>query len=359
MKKRPAASFCDGAKQRRNKEALIVGRFEKNVPTINNVRCFGICQEIKLCYTQYMKLGIKVGSQDQSIKDLEETNAPFAEVWFWINNKEDYTNLFSYLKRKQIDTGLHFWGETHDGLLPSFAHDGSSYINESVDMVRQTIDIASEHHFSYVTIHPGTRSKVMMDYANETFTLQSKPTPIPIAQNLFLTVIHKLSQYAAKKHVILIIETVDINVCNGWRRDNVQSRLHPFPLHELPIETLIKASNQGIAIANDFGHTAGTIITDKSRTVWTHLLTVTKKLLPATRLLHMGYIIPPFNGTDFHDHLDNPVFETMDAVPNKKQMIELLKLFKNRDDVWALVEPNGQHVKNYFLAQKLLKKAEV
>jgi sugar phosphate isomerase/epimerase len=304
-----------------------------------------------------MKLGIKVGPQKQSIEDLKETNAPFAEVWFQIDKKDEYDGLFSYLKKNRIDTGLHFWGSTHDGFSPSISCNDQSYANESAGLVRQSIDIASENNFSYVVIHPGTRAKVIMDYTNETFTVLSKPTAIPIAQNLFLRAIQELSRYATKKHVVLIVETIDINVCNGWRQQSMESRYHPFPLHELPIETLIEAGSQGIAIANDFGHTAGTIISDAPRTVWTHLKTITKKLLPVTRLLHLGYIIPPFNGTDFHDHLDNPIFETPDAVPNKKQMTELLQLFKNRNDVWALAEPNGQHPKNYFLAQKLLRDA--
>jgi hypothetical protein len=70
--------------------------------------------------------------------------------------------------------------------------------------------------------------------------------------------------------------------------------------------------------------------------------------------LHLGYIIPPYNGTDYHDHLDNPVFESPNAIPNKNQMIELLKIFRHQKNIWALVEPNGLHPKNYFLAQKLL-----
>ena len=55
--------------------------------------------------------------------------------------------------------------------------------------------------------------------------------------------------------------------------------------------------------------------------------------------------------------LDNPIIETSAAIPNKNEMIELLKLFKNRQDVWILVEPKDDHIKNFRLAQKLLDQA--
>ena len=304
-----------------------------------------------------MKLGIKVGPQKQSIDDLDHTNAPFAEVWFQIDKKDDYNELFSYLTNKRIDTGLHFWGLTHRGFMPSLAHDDPLLIKESVALIRQTIDVASEHHFSYVNIHPGTRTKVVMDFEKETFTPKSDPTSVARGQTLFLEHVLELSSYAKTKNVVLTVETVNINVTNHWRADAAASRLHPFSLHELPIETLLLAGTQGVALANDFGHTASTIISDSAQEVWSHLKTKTKELFPYTRLLHIGFIMSPYNGTDFHDHLDNPIFETSEAVPNKNQMIELLKLFKNQSDVWALAEPNGQHSKNYFIAQKILTKA--
>jgi hypothetical protein len=68
----------------------------------------------------------------------------------------------------------------------------------------------------------------------------------------------------------------------------------------------------------------------------------------------LGYVIPPYNGVDFHDSLDNPLLDTDDAIPNKKEMVKLLKIFENREDVWILVEPKEDHVKNYLLAGKIL-----
>jgi len=38
-------------------------------------------------------------------------------------------------------------------------------------------------------------------------------------------------------------------------------------------------------------------------------------------------------------------------------MIELLKLFRGRHDVWILTEPNDRHAQNYVLAQHILTQA--
>ena len=92
-------------------------------------------------------------------------------------------------------------------------------------------------------------------------------------------------------------------------------------MYELPFETIQKAAAQGLAIANDFGHTAANCLSNSSQEVWTFLKQHTHAFSPYTKLLHITYLVSPYNGTDFHDQLDNPIFDTPDAVPNKKHMI--------------------------------------
>jgi hypothetical protein len=304
-----------------------------------------------------MKLGIKVGPQKESIRDLEKTRAPFAEVWFRIDALDDYAELFTYLTEKGIDTGLHFWGLTHDGLLPSIVHTDPTFTKESLELIKQTIDIANQNHFSYVNIHPGFATRVLCDLKTFAFS-KTDPIVIPLqeATDQFIRNAEILTAYADSKHVLLTIETTPIRIPQIIKHGNNENRkiLMDFPEYsfsDLPIETI------HFAIANDFGHTAANCITDDPSTVSAYVFEKTELFAPKTRLLHLGYIIPPYNGTDFHDHLDNPMFQTADAIPNKNHMIELLKLFQNRPDVWALVEPNGNHVRNYFLAQKLLNKS--
>jgi len=300
-----------------------------------------------------MKLGIKASPEKQSIKDLEETNAPFAEVWFLINKKDNYNDIFSYLAKKKIETGLHFWGLTHDGFIPTLAHNDPSFLRESMSLMKQTIDVAYQHNFSYVNIHPGFRTKVSCDFTKLIFTCRSLYTaPFDQATDCFLESVEQLSAYATERKVILTVETTPIRLQTGSLHDTSQRKsaadFAQYSFVALPTDKL------HFAIANDFGHTAAKCISQETSPVWDFLYKKTAECAPKTRLLHLGFIVPPYNGTDFHEQLDNPVFETPEAVPNKKHMIELLKLFKNRDDVWALVEPNGQHPKNYFLAQKLL-----
>jgi hypothetical protein len=133
-----------------------------------------------------------------------------------------------------------------------------------------------------------------------------------------------------------------------------RDRTHVIDIHQMPMDVIIDLARRGVAIANDFGHTASNVISDDRGAIWRYLYDTTKTLAPATRLIHLGFIVPPYNGVDFHDSLDNPVLDTPDAIPNKTQMVELLKLFKNRDDVWILVEPAENHVKNHALAQKII-----
>jgi hypothetical protein len=123
--------------------------------------------------------------------------------------------------------------------------------------------------------------------------------------------------------------------------------------------TLMKAIANNAWFANDFGHTAANCVSDSTKDIWAMLYDVSKTYASKTKLIHIGFLAPPFNGTDFHDHMDNPLLETNQAVPNNQQLIDLFKLFPDRDDVYALVEPMNDHVKNFFLAKTLLEQAGV
>ena len=303
-----------------------------------------------------MILGIKVGPNKNSFLDLELTGAPFAEVWFNINRADDYNELFAVLKRRKIQVGLHFWGILNDGICAGFGYPDKPILDQSAMLVKKTIDIAAQNAFQYVNIHPGSRAIVKMDLDRMDYPYVSKPVPLPQAQAIFLEHVIILDQYAKSRNVVLTVETVSTRVQKtDWH--NPISRLNPIDSYQLPVASIQAAAENGISIANDFGHTAASVITNNPEKIWNFLQEKTVVLAPYTRLIHLGYTVPPYNGTDFHDHLDNPLFQTNQAIPNKQQMIELLKLFGKRDDVWILIEPNGRHAENYFLAQKILEEA--
>ncbi|MBI3577245.1 TIM barrel protein [Candidatus Gottesmanbacteria bacterium] len=305
-----------------------------------------------------MILGIKVGPDRQSFLDLEQTNAPFAEVWFDVNRADEYMELFAELKRRHMQVGLHFWGIVSDQIMVSFGHPDQNVLDGSRKLVKQTIDIAAREGFAYVNIHPGSRAIVQMDLGHMDYPSISEPVPVEQANKIFLEEMRALDHYAKTKGVVLTVETVCRKVPKTkWYEPS--SRLNPIDLHQLPAASVAAAGSVGIAVANDFVHTESHAASENPTDIWTYLSDMTRQMAPQTRLVHLGFMVPPLNGCDTHDSLDNPLLETDQAVPNRRQMIELLKLFANRDDVWILVEPNGRHPENYFLAKKILEDAGV
>lgn len=302
-----------------------------------------------------MKLGIKVAADTESIDRLNGANPQLAEVWFNANDPKAYTGLFEALKRKGCDVGLHFWGMLDNDIGPNIAYPNDKTIAASLDLMRQTIDIASENYFQYVNIHPGSAALSQVNYKKERYDILGDPVDMDDAIGLFLKNAKELHEYAISKNVVFTVETVPARITDGWYDE--QARLKPKNVYELPATAIIQAAQIGIPVANDFCHTAANVITDDPDVIWTFLLGTTKLLAPQTRLIHLGFVMPPFNGSDNHDQLDNPLLDTDQTVPNKKQMIELLKLFTNRPDVWILAEPKDDHVKNYHLVQKLVEEA--
>jgi hypothetical protein len=304
-----------------------------------------------------MKLGIKVGPQQKSIDDLNATHPEMCEVWFDINRQNEYSELFAKLKTMNIDVGLHFWGVLPDNAWANITYPDPELNKVSYHLIEQTIEIASSHGFSYVNIHPGQRARVNLDLSTYIFTLMTPPSDEKDAIENFLTHARKLSERAKSLGVLLTVETVPARVKNNYWT-NTSDRNTVLNVYELGLNAIHETARAGIAIANDFGHTAASFIDANRTRIWEQVRQTTTDLAPYTRLLHLGFVIPPYNGTDFHSHLDYPSFETSDAIPNTSEFISLLRLFIDRPDVWALVEPENDHIKNYHLAKKFIETAK-
>lgn len=299
-----------------------------------------------------MKLGLKVNADKDSIERLDGANPPFVEVWFNVNAKDSYNELFAELNKRNCEAGLHFWGLLEDDIGPNLAYPDQSVITQTLDLMRTAIDTAVQHKLSYVNIHPGASALSKVNYDKERFDAITEPISTDTSIELFLENSAIVSTYARSRGVVFTVETVPMRITDGWY--DVNARHAPKNIYELPITAIEKAAESGMYVANDFCHTAANIISDDPVDVWNFLKQTTIRLADQTRLIHLGFTMPPFNGTDNHDELDNPILESRNAVPNKKQMIELLKLFQNRDDIWMLVEPKDHHVKNFLLAQNIL-----
>ncbi len=301
-----------------------------------------------------MKLGIKVGPQKDSLLRLAETNPDCVEIWFNINDESSYRELFDALKKRHIDIGLHFWGTIDDSICPNIAYPDTHILKESMRLMKKTIDIASSHAFSYVNIHPGSQAMVSIEFSKNEQRLLSKPVDLDTSETLCLENVLQLSSYSKNRGIVFTVETVPPRISPNWY--DYTTRSSPLNIYELPLSAIYLLTRHGVSIANDFCHTAANAITDNPDTVWQLLHNTTIDLLPVTRLIHLGYLLPPYSGTDIHDMLDNPAFETQAAIPNKNQMIQLLKLFAN-SNVWIIPEPIGDHVRNYFLAKNILNTA--
>jgi sugar phosphate isomerase/epimerase len=302
-----------------------------------------------------MKLGIKVNADTDSFDRLAGSNPTLAEVWFNANGPEKYTELFDELKRRKCDVGLHFWGMLDNNIAPNIAHPDDDAVQQTLRLMRKTIDIAAQNNFQYVNIHPGSAALLQVNYQKERYDMIREPVDMERSIELFLENAQSLNEYAKTRGIVFTVETVPPRITDGWYDE--KARLTPKNVYELPPVAIVRAAELSLSIANDFCHTAANVITDDPDVVWTYLFGLTKQLAPSTRLIHIGFVMPPYNGTDNHDHLDNPMMRTHEAVPNNEQLVELLKLFKDRDDVWVLTEPKDDHVKNYFLAKNLLDQA--
>lgn len=300
-----------------------------------------------------MKLGIKVGPQKQSFLDLEATNPPFAEVWFNICQKDTvYPELFSELKQRHMQVGLHFWGHTQDGTWSNIGHTDKELVNESLQLIQDTIDIAAHNKFQYVNIHPSNRVKCRIDFSMHSIEPFTDPIPEKLSEEIFMENVLSLHEYAKNRDVIFTIETAPTREADDWT--NADGRGKPREIYTLGTPVLLQLGQMGVAIANDFGHTSCAVVSNDRGDILQYLMQTSMALAPSTRLIHLGYIIPPYMGVDFHDQLDNPVFDTDIAVPNKSEVRQLFEMFRNRNNVWVLAEPSTDHPKNYRLAQALL-----
>lgn len=303
-----------------------------------------------------MLLGIKTGLVNDTFDNLDATGARAVEIWFDASRRFEYAGMLSELKRRGIAIGLHYWGVLEDKTWTTIAYPDRRIIRESMDLIQKTIETAASYGAAYVNIHPGVRARVALDFSQGTFQVLSDPVPLDRAESLFIENVTILNRFARDRNVLLTVETVPARVYDHW--DDTSKRVRAKEVYELPYGTLKRAADAGIAIANDFGHTAAQVITNDRTVIRNFLVRFTQQLSDMTRLIHLGFIVPPFNGTDFHDHLDNPDFFGDRAIPDRNLTMKLLQIVNEKHpDAYVIPEPAAEHRKNFVLARKLLAEA--
>ncbi len=160
-----------------------------------------------------------------------------------------------------------------------------------------------------------------------------------------------LHEYATKRNVLFLSETMTCREASTWH--NEKSRLNPVDYKAVPVSTLIELTQKGFYITNDFGHTVSDEISQDRDYLFKKLLEKTKALSKQTKLIHPNPTKPPFTGIDTHNGVTDEDF-FQNVLPDKNQFKQLLKLFKDRDDVWLIPEPLTKHEINYLAMKKII-----
>lgn len=302
-----------------------------------------------------IKLGIKVGEDLDDIKRLEQTNPSCCEVRFILERKELFSPVLKYAQEHNIQTNFHHWA-SFDGILANVAHPGK-FGEDSVQTVKDTIDIASYNKGGYIVYHTGTTRQNKVDHKVGRIIPLEKVASETDAIKIFIERALKLYDYAKNKDIQLLLETTPMFDASVWM--SREGRLNPLSIGKLPMSVVDTLAKDNVGIANDFEHTASNYPNFSHSKTFDFLYNKTKQLLLQTRLLHLGYLIPPYNGTDYHGDLSDPEFQTDTALPNENEMLKLFRLFKNHDKLWIIPEPQRDHVGSYKKAGSLLCQAGI
>jgi len=299
-----------------------------------------------------MIAGVKIGPKNwQEI--LNKGKPDCCEVWFRLDWADQFANLFKTLNKKNILFGLHFWAMLPGKIEPNLAWEKEEIADQTVELMKQTIDIAQKIGARYVNVHPGSLMLKKLDLENQQMTLiPNKKISLDKARKSLIPRVKLLNQYASKADLLLLVETLPKNEPAHFRDHTERQKVQE--VNNIPLDLMIELANAGIFITNDIGHTAASLITKDREKLWKYLLKATKNLASQTKLIHLNTILPPFNGTDSHNGLLKKDFD-QNVFPTKNQIIELLKIFCDRDDIWIIPEPEMKDmVRNYRVIKHLL-----
>lgn len=299
-----------------------------------------------------MKVGLKVGPQNwQAV--LTQVSPECCEVWFRLDWKNQYQELFATLQEKNIPFGLHFWAMLEGNIEPNIAYPHANMAEQAAELMRQNIEIAAAVGAHYVNIHPGGLRVKKTDLDSGTVEIAQLPEiDESTALQTLLTYLPQLHSFAKDKGVLFLVETLPQKDPSNIH--DYQARLNPVDVKAVSAKISLELVKNGLSITNDFSHTAMGFGESDPEVLWHKLLNFTQQTAYATRLLHINTIAPPLNGTDSHDGNTEADF-AKGNFPSRSQVLELLSLFKNRDDVWAIPEPQiATMIENYRALQTLI-----
>jgi endonuclease IV len=297
-----------------------------------------------------MKIGVKFGLDNWKLV-LSSVTPECAEVWFRLDWKNQFDEMFGELRNRKIPFGLHYWAVIGENIEPNLVYEPEGIAEKTEESMRETIDIASQKGASYVNIHPGAYCLRELNL-DEKYMKTNLEKTISVAEGNASLEKRALSlrEYAGSKNILFLVETLPKNELAHWQdatgRENIQGG------NSVALEELEILGKKGIYLTNDFGHTVSQWTDLSKEELYSRLLDATKKLAPFTRLIHLNTVRAPFNGTDSHNGVLEEDFK-LGVVPNREQLIELLNIFKDRDDVWIIPEPDAEKMVENF--QEIIK----
>lgn len=297
-----------------------------------------------------MKAGIKSGLINYK-EILPKTNAKVCELYFRIDRKDDYDDLYRILKERNIQAGLHFWAVLPSGHMYNLAYPNKDIQKQSLDLIKETINIASQNQFRYVNVHPGNYCLCEMDLNKNRYgKIGPKANETEGNKYLFENT-QTLHEYAQKQGVLYLTETVPSKDALIWYDE--PSRLNPADIGYVRVSTIIELANMGFYVTNDLGHSLADIVSDDRTALFDNLVRITKSLAKETKLIHSNTSKPPFTGVDTHNGVLESDF-VQNVLPTKQQIKILLGLFKNRSDIWVIPEPHSNHEQNFESLQNII-----
>ncbi len=301
-----------------------------------------------------MQLGIKTGLNSDWKKDILATRPDFCEIWFNASKIPAYADLMDGIARLGPGIGLHYWGALSDGTLSNIAYPDTKTRQESIGLIKATIDYAANYKCIYVNIHPSGRLLTKVDFTREEYKPLSESADRAICQNNFIQAVDELALFSKDRGVILTVETTP-KYALGTPLPGTESRLKPIDVGDFSLAEISQVYKLPDGyFAHDFGHTAAQLVSANRQLLVNYVFDIARRLLAKTKLVHVGYIIPPYNGTDYHGSLYNTEVNSAAAVPNICELGELLKLYKQDPGIHALVEPETDDPGNFLELQKLI-----
>ncbi|MCR4329671.1 MAG: sugar phosphate isomerase/epimerase [Candidatus Roizmanbacteria bacterium] len=295
-----------------------------------------------------MNVGIKVGPTD-GIAILEKSKARFCEVWFRIDWKDRYQDLFNYMRKKEIRFGFHFWGMVDNTYFPNLAFPSLNIAEKTYTLLHETVDEAYKAGAFYVNFHPESQRLVNLNLdACEISLVPNQEVNEKESYESLLKYGTLLKQYAQTKNVEIYLETVPSYVPSNFREKEKEiGRLTPVHSKGISNKVLAILGEKGFSLCFDIGHVTGQYPHMERDDLFTHVLTDAKMLAPYTKLFHVNTTIEPLNGTDSHHGILDKDFAE-NVFPNKTQFEILMKVFAPYKNILYIPEPQQEKmIENY------------